>query len=462
MSIITDSDAEEATGGICKTDFSRNVSRDEVEVLRKYRERKARKSVRRCKAKGLKFSKRICSVTSDLFRDPENVSDAALTELTQVCIEALGSDFDMDEAQSGGSDVSSSSDEEMRSKRFKKQKTDKKLYELDSPPRRRRNPFGHADSDADYYSAKQHNTRRLGSLGRNTLYERQQLHFRNQARINWDAYSRERESGYGQFKDYSPPQEQDQYFDPRIGNPQFRLNEAQLQQRPQYMVSRKSADVIGGQGQFVPPPGIHQKRSVPKADTVPIADTEHMRMTTKGDVFNEADRQRQYVAQHHSQPPIGAKGESQLLHAGSVQKSTVEHPDSEQMRIITQTNTLPSFGSTFKTSTPKQRSNYEESIQLDPTLLLDDMVYDEGEDSYEEHKNALEVAEAAVRETSAGGLAVDNPHLDSSHLDSVDGQNNGHEIGKFFIYTLFSIIFIGAVPTVRVQIRECPITQNCL
>ena len=283
------------------------------------------------------------------------------------------------------------------------------------------------------------------------------MHFRNQARINWDTYSRERESGYGQFKDYSPPQEQDQYFDPRIGNPQFRLNEAQLQQRPQYMVSRKSADVIGGQGHFVPPPGIHQKHSVPKADTVRIADTEHMRMTTKGDVFNEADRQRQYVTQHHSQPPIGAKGESQLLQAGSVQKSTVEHPDSEQMRIIPQTNTLPSFGSTFKTSTPKQTSNNEESIYIDPSLL-----FDGGEDSYEEHKNALEDAEAAVHETSAGGLAVDNPHLDSSQLESVDGQNNGHEIGKFFIYTLISIIFIGAVPTVCVQIRECPITQNCL
>ena len=68
------------------------------------------------------------------------------------------------------------------------------------------------------------------------------------------------------------------------------------------------------------------------------------------------------------------------------------------MRIITQTNTLPGFGSTFKTSTPKQTSNYEESIYIDPALLLDD-----GEDSYEEHKNALEVAEAVVRETSAGG-----------------------------------------------------------
>ena len=397
-----------------KTDFSatqRNVStslQDEVNVLRNYRVRKAKQTIKKCKQNGLKFSKRICALSSDIFHNPAKVTDAELREVSQVCIEALGSDFDM-EQQSAGSYVSSSSDEERRTtKRLKKGKPERKLFELQSPPRKKRIP----DSRADFYSNK---TRMLSSLGTNTLYRRQQLHVQSQARRSWDSYARETGIGYGQFEHYSshPPLQEQGYYDPRndprignIGNAQFRLNEAaqlEFQQRPR-----------------------HQR-------SVPIADTENMRVTMKAEV-SPADSQ-------------------------------------------------------FMTSTPKE-SSYDGSIELDPALLQDE-TYDE---SYAEQKRALEEAEAAaVGETnphphlassgvlpnrnpqhhlasssgvlpdrnphhqlgvlpnrnpqhhlasSSGVLPDRNPHVDSPHFDPLDGQNNGQEIGKYFIHILLFINFL--------------------
>ena len=380
-----------------KTDFSAtqcNVStslQDEVNVLRNYRIRKAKSTIKKCKQKGLRFSKRICALSSDIFHNPAKVTDAELNQVSQVCIEALGSDFDM-EQQSAGSYVSSSSDEERRTtKRLKKEK----LFELQSPLRKKRIP----DSRADFYSNK---TRMLSSLGTNTLYRRQQLHVQSQARRNWDSYARQTGIGYGQFEHYSshpPPQEQG-YYDPRndprignIGNAQFRLNEAaqlEFQQRPR-----------------------HQR-------SVPIADTENMRVTMDAEV-SPADSQ-------------------------------------------------------FMTSTPKE-SSYDASIELDPALFQDE-TYDE---SYAEQKRALEEAEAAAvgatnphphlassevlpnrnpqhhlasssgvlpdrnphhqlgvlpnsnpqhhLASSSGVLPDRNPHVDSPHFDPLDGQNNGQEIG---------------------------------
>ena len=331
ISAISDSDGEDVdvSSGMSKTDFSatqRNVStssQDEVNVLRNYRIRKAKTTIKKCKQKGLRFSKRICALSSDIFHNPAKVTDAELNQVSQVCIEALGSDFDM-EQQSAGSYVSSSSDEERRTtKRLKKEK----LFELQSPLRKKRIP----DSRADFYSNK---TRMLSSLGTNTLYRRQQLHVQSQARRNWDSYARQTGIGYGQFEHYSshpPPQEQG-YYDPRndprignIGNAQFRLNEAaqlEFQQRPR-----------------------HQR-------SVPIADTENMRVTMKAEV-SPADSQ-------------------------------------------------------FMTSTPKstpKESSYDCSVELDPALLQDETF----DDSYAAQKRALEEAEAA-----AVGETNPHPHLASS------------------------------------------------
>ena len=355
ISAISDSDGEDVSSGMSKTDFSatqRNVStssQDEVNVLRNYRVRKAKTTIKKCKQKGLRFSKRICALSSDIFHNPAKVTDAELKEVSQVCIEALGSDFDM-EQQSAGSYVSSSSDEERRTtKRLKKEKPERKLFELQSPLRKKRIP----DSRADFYSNK---TRMLSSLGTNTLYRRQQLHVQSQARRNWDSYARQTGIGYGQFEHYSshpPPQEQG-YYDPRndprignIGNAQFRLNEAaqlEFQQRPR-----------------------HQR-------SVPIADTENMRVTMKAEV-SPADSQ-------------------------------------------------------FMTSTPKE-SSYDGSIELDPALLQDETF----DDSYAEQKRALEEAEAAaVGETnphphlaSSGGLPDRNTQ---DHLASFSGvlpDRNPHD-----------------------------------
>ena len=101
-------DTEDAASVSTQTGMSRKLSSEDELVLRKYRVRKGKRWIRRCKDKGIKFPKRICRISSDLIADPESVSDAALAELTQECLDALGSDTEMRDDEKSESNASSS------------------------------------------------------------------------------------------------------------------------------------------------------------------------------------------------------------------------------------------------------------------------------------------------------------------------------------------------------------------
>ena len=243
-------------------------------------------------------------------------------------------------------------------------------------------------------------SQRLGSLGKNTLYQRHQMHFAKQARYNWNEFERERQSGYsgyGEFRQYEPQEQQNQYYcAPRekvIGNPQFHFRDAEMSQqnmRQQYIahpqMQHQSQPAIGGQGELLPPP---------ESDSPPMDDT----------------------------PSV-----------------TNQTTNSEQISGSTQGNTLPTFASfqtagrqNFSTSTPKQTFDKADSIHLDLQLLADN-----GQDTFVESKRELEDAEAAFQEISADLEDMDT-HDPSQQLESVDGQNNGNQIGTLLLTARFFI-----------------------
>ena len=114
---ITDTDdVSTSTSLLSSQPYSR---KEDVVRLRKYRIRKLRKLVDKCRIKNIRFPMYYVRISTNLAKNVDAVTDVELLDLTTECLQSLGSDFDT-ETESSSSD--SSNEHRPISKKVKKRK----------------------------------------------------------------------------------------------------------------------------------------------------------------------------------------------------------------------------------------------------------------------------------------------------------------------------------------------------